>query len=102
MSQQVKVIGYTGTDSPEYQKHFKAVHFCITNDLSFPIETSEFFKGKINGDSLEDFKKEALLNQIRYGFEVKIPQNCNKTLGEIWINTKDIPSTVTEICVKIV
>ncbi len=46
---------YSGKESSEFQKHYKSVKFCIENELSFTIETVNFFKGKIDcGDSQKE------------------------------------------------
>ena len=55
MSTTINVTAYSGKQSKEFQKHYKAVKFCIENDLSYPKETSEFFKGKIYNLNLEDY-----------------------------------------------
>lgn len=102
MSVQVIVKGFTGKEVPEFQKHFESVQFCIERELSFPKETVEFFKGKIEEEDLESFNRKDLLDKIRYGFDVKIPQHYNKSIGQIWINTKDIPSYVSELCIKLI
>ncbi len=47
---------YSGKESSEFQKHYKSVKFCIENELSFPIETVNFFKGKIDCGALKKGK----------------------------------------------
>ena len=94
----LSVSGYLSKNNPDYQKHFKAVKFCIENNLSFPKETSEFFKGSINGDDLEDYKKDSLIELIENGKEVEIPV---EDLGyEQRIKVSDIPHGVDMIIVK--
>lgn len=53
MSVTLSIRAFSGKESPEFQKHFKAVQFCLENQLSFPKETSEFFKGKVEGEDLD-------------------------------------------------
>ena len=52
MSTTLYVKGYTGKNNTEFLKHFEAVKFCIERDLSFPKETSEFFRDKIEGEKV--------------------------------------------------
>ena len=47
MSVSLNATAYSSKESKEFQKHYNAVKFCIENELSFPKETSEFFKGKL-------------------------------------------------------
>lgn len=61
MSTSINVKAYSGKGSKEFQKHLGAVKYCIENELSFPKETSEFFKGKLGGDDLEDIKPNHIL-----------------------------------------
>ncbi len=100
MGASISVIGYSSKESKEFQKHYKAVAFCIENGLSYPKETSEFFKGKIHGDDLEDYSKEHILESIENGVEVKLPLNENRNNGEIKIKISDIPSEVDVLVIK--
>ena len=101
MSVSLSVIGYSSKDSKEFQKHYKAVQFCIENQLSFPKETSEFFKGKVGGDDLEDYSGDYLLKKLENGVEVKL----NLVRGNSWegikIKVSEIPSGVDEIIVSL-
>ena len=101
MSVSVSVNGYSSVENPEFQKHFKAVKFCIENNLSFPKETSEFFKGRVCGDDLEDLKPEAILEYIQHGLETKLPKTTSKNGEEIRIKVSDIPKDVDVIIVKL-
>ena len=67
MSVSLNATAYSSKESKEFQKHYNAVKFCIENELSFPKETSDFFKGKIGGDNLEDVKPEAIIKHIENG-----------------------------------
>ena len=101
MSVSLKVTAYSGKESKEFQKHFNAVKFCIENELSYPKETSEFFKGKIQGDDLEDISNEYILEYIQNGVEVPLKTTGNKWGNEIRIKVSEIPSSVDEIVVNL-
>lgn len=75
--------------------------FCIENDLSYPKETSEFFKGKCGGDNLEDIKKECILDYIQDGVEIPLDTHRNLKTKETIIKVSEIPKEVDEIVVKI-
>lgn len=95
------VKAYSGKGSKDFQKHYNAVKFCIENELSYPKETSEFFKGKINGDDLEDIKPSAILKEIENGIEVPLKMKTGGEYGQIIIKVSDIPSSVDEIIVSV-
>jgi len=99
MSVSIEIKAYAGKDSKEFQKHFKAVQFCLENDLSYPVETSNFFKGKLDGSDLEDIKNEYILQYIVDGVQVPI-----KITGgnEKHIKIADIPKEVDEIVIKLI
>ena len=71
MSVSLNATAYSSKESKEFQKHYNAVKFCIENELSFPKETSEFFKGKLGGDDLEDIKPEAILGYLKMEYQLK-------------------------------
>lgn len=91
MSVSLNVTAYSSKESKEFQKHYNAVKFCIENELSFPKETSEFFKGKIGGDNLEDVKSEAIIKYIENGVSMPIPLEYSDNQSKIYIRVKDIP-----------
>ena len=98
MSTSISIKAYSSTENQIFQKHLKAVKFCIENELSFPKETSEFFKGKLGGDNLEDFKPTSILRYIENGVEVPIKVRSLGFNGcEYEIKTSDIPSEVNVI-----
>jgi hypothetical protein len=101
MSVSLNVTAYSSKESKEFQKHFNAVKFCIENGLSYPKETSEFFKGKIHGDDLEDISNEYILEHIQNGVEVPLNTTGNKWGNEIRIKVSEIPSSADEIVVKL-
>ncbi|MFN9318982.1 MAG: hypothetical protein ACK58Q_00140 [Chitinophagales bacterium] len=89
MSVSLNVTAYSSKESKEFQKHYNAVKFCIENELSFPKETSDFFKGKIGGDSLEDIQPNSILKYIENGVEIKMPLEYEN--GKVFIRVKEIP-----------
>jgi hypothetical protein len=89
MSVSLTVTAYSSKESKDFQKHFNAVKFCIENELSFPKETSEFFKGKVCGDDLEDINSDAILKYIENGVQMKIPLEYEN--GKVFIRVKEIP-----------
>ena len=91
---------YSGKQSSEFQKHYKSVSFCIENDLSYPIETVNFFKGKIDGGDLDDYDKDYLLEMISNGVEVPM-RHTNLNFSEIRILVSDIPPSVDELVIKL-
>ena len=101
MSVSLNVTAYSSKESKEFKKHFNAVKFCIENGLSYPKETSEFFKGKIHGDDLEDISNEYILEHIQNGVEVPLKTTGDKWGNEIRIKVSEIPSSVDEIVVKL-
>ncbi len=101
MSVSLNVTAYSSKESKEFQKHFKAVEFCIENGLSYPKETSEFFKGKIHGNDLEDISNKYILEHIQNGVEVPLNTTGDKWGNEIRIKVSEIPSSVDEIVVKL-
>jgi len=101
MSVSLNVTAYSSKESKEFQKHFNAVKFCIENGLSYPKETSEFFKGKIHGDDLENISNEYILEHIQNGVEVPLKTTGDKGGNEIRIKVSEIPSSVDEIIVKL-
>ncbi|MBK8746682.1 MAG: hypothetical protein IPM04_02150 [Saprospiraceae bacterium] len=98
MSTTLSVKGYKTKESPEFKKHYKAVEFCIENELTFPKETSEFFKGKIGGEDLENIRPGAILENLKHGVECVLP--CKQYSDEIHIRVSDIPSYVDLIIVE--
>ena len=104
MSVDISIKAYSGKNNPEFQKHYKAVQFCVENDLSYPKETSEFFRGKIDGDDLEDYEIDYIEDYIKDGIEVplKFEENEADVYGYVYrIKVSDIPKEVDEIVVKL-
>jgi len=101
MSSDIKVQAFAGKNSDEFQKHYKAVLFCIQNELSYPKETSEFFKGKVGGDNLEDIEEDSILQYIENGVEIPLKTTGDEFGNEIRFNVSDIPDGVDEIVVSL-
>ena len=97
MGSTIEIKGYTGKTNPEFTKHLKAVEFCFENDLSLPIETSEFFRGKVDGGNIEDCTKEVALDYVRKGLQ--IPLRVERFGVDYIIKVKEIPTSVDEIVV---
>jgi hypothetical protein len=103
MSREISIKAYSDSNNPEFQKHLKAVKFCIENDLSFPKETSEFFKGKVGGDNLEDIKRDCILSYIENGVEVFMNlTSYMEDFQEFHIKVSDIPKEASLIIIKYV
>lgn len=101
MSVSLSIQGFASKNNPEFQKHYNAVVFCIENNLSFPKETSEFFKGKIGGDDLEDVIPEAIMKHIENGVEIELT-TYRVASHECHIKVADIPTGTDTIIVKLV
>ena len=100
MSTKLKVKAYSNKTNKEFNKHYNAVKFCLENNLSFPIETSEFFKGKIDGCDLEDFHESIQLSLIGNGTEISIKTHCSDYHNVI-IYPCDIPDEVDKIIISL-
>ena len=101
MSLSINVNAYSSKENSQFQKHFKAVQFCIENELSFPKETSLFFKGKLDGDDLEDIEPNSILKYIENGVEVKFNKEYANGGNKIFIRLKEIPNYVDVIVVEL-
>lgn len=95
----LKISAYSGKESKEFQKHYKAVQFCIEHELSYPKETSEFFKGKLNGDNLEDIAPEYVLKYIENGVQMKMEVEYERK--KVFIRVKEIPVGCDTIIVEL-
>jgi hypothetical protein len=96
----INIQAYSGKYSEEFNKHLEAVKFCIERGLSYPAETSEFFKGKVCGDNLEDIQPSAVLQYIENGVPVNLPyEKVGYDAANIYI--ADIPKEVDVIKVSI-
>jgi hypothetical protein len=100
MSVGLNAKAFSTWENKEFQKHLKAVKFCIENELSFPIETSNFFKGKIGGDNLEDVNRNSILKYIENGCETNMPFRYFKN-SEVHIRPAEIPKYVDLIIVSL-
>ena len=101
MSVSVNVRAFAGKNSKEFVKHYKAVMFCIENQLSYPKETFEFFRGKVGGGDLDDYTPEGILEYIKNGIEVDLITSGEVEYGEgMRIKVSDIPKEVDEIIIS--
>jgi hypothetical protein len=101
MGVSLSATAYSSTESKEFQKHYNAVKFCIENGLSYPKETSDFFKGKIGGDDLEDIEEEGILEYIQNGVEVPLKTTGDKWGNEVRIKVSEIPAEADLIIVRL-
>ena len=97
----MNVKAFAGKNSEEFQKHYKIVAFCIENKVSYPKETSDFFKGTLDGDNLEDFNNDYVLEKIKNGIEIDFKKTRDGYGNEIRFNVSDIPHGVDEIVVTL-
>lgn len=101
MSTSLNITAFSGKNSPEFQKHFKAVKFCVEHGLSFPAETSEFFKGRVGlEENLEDFQPEYLVENIENGIRVPLKFSVDAYHQKI-INVSEIPKEVDTIVIEL-
>jgi len=101
MSVSINIQAFAGKNSEEFQKHYKAVKFCIENELSYPKETSEFFKGKVGCDDLEDIEPSSILKYIENGVKIPLKTTGDGYGNEIRFNVSDIPNGVDEILISL-
>jgi hypothetical protein len=101
MGVSLSATAYSSTESKEFQKHYNAVKFCVENGLSYPKETSDFFKGKIGGDDLEDIEEEGILEYIQNGVEVPLKTTGDKWGNEVRIKVSEIPAEADLIIVRL-
>jgi len=102
MGASLSVQGFADVENPEYQKHYKAVSFCVENGLSLPKETSDFFKGKVGMDDLEDIRKESWVDAVNHGLSVELPLTKIDNWGLVKeIKVSDIPKEVDRIIISI-
>ena len=65
MSTSINIKAYSSKNNKEFQRHYNVVMCCIENSVSFPKETSEFFKGKVVY-KLADLKRDKFYGQFPY------------------------------------
>lgn len=100
MGADIFITGFSSKDDKLFQKHYEAVKFCIKNGLSYPKETTEFFKGKLSGEDLEDWSDEAILEFLENGVSVSL-KNCLSQDPDRWdyhiLKVSKIPKGTDEI-----
>jgi len=97
MGASLSLHGYASKEDPEFKKHLKSVKFCIENDLLYPKETSEFFKGKMHVDNLEDWNRINILEFLEDRMYIKLPTIDDAYGNRVTIKVADIPEWVVEI-----
>ena len=83
MSVSLSIKAYSDKTNPEFKKHLKAVEFCVENELSFPKETTEFFKGKVDGNDLDSILPEYIVDYIENGIEIPMVFSTKNRVEEI-------------------
>lgn len=101
MGVSLSVKAFSSVENKEFQKHYSVVEFCIKNELSFPKETSEFFKGKINGDDLEDYNREYILENIKDGVPQDLIIHSDEYGYTKTIYVSEIPKEVDKIIISL-
>lgn len=102
MSVTLSVKAFADKDSKEFQKHFNAVKFCVENELSYPIETSKFFEGKVDGENLDDLTPKYALECLENGMELDLHFDRDRYSNEVRIKVSDIPEEANEIIIRLV
>lgn len=90
---------YSTKESDDYQKHVKAVKFCIENGLSYPKETNEFFRNNVPEEDLNSYQPKTVLESIKDGVRLPMHYDGNHDMTQIRIRICDIPPTADEIIV---
>ena len=100
MSMSLSIRGYYGTENKEFKKHAEAVAFCVKNELSLPLETSEFFKGKVEGEDLEAYHREGWVGLISNGLEISLGLKGGISNRKV-IDLKSLPKNLETIIVEL-
>lgn len=80
----------------------KQLNFVLKNNLSYPKETSEFFKGRVEDGNLEDYKQDSILEYIKNGIEISLPlKSLDDFNDEFSLDVKKIPKECDKIIIKI-
>ena len=101
MSTSINIKAYSSKNNKEFQRHYNVVMCCIENSVSFPKETSEFFKGKVDDGDLEDYTPQYLLDYISNGVEVPLKIYSASPNDERTIKVSEIPKEVDIIVIKL-
>jgi len=102
MSVSINITAHSSKESEQFKRHYQAVEMCIKLDLSFPIETQEFFKGSLDGEDLNDIRPEYILNMLQYGISVELPLHAaDKYSQSFIIKVSEIPKSVDRILVEL-
>ncbi len=101
MSLTLEVLAFSGKENKEYLKHFNAVKFCVENELSYPIETKEFFKGKVNGYDLDEINRPHVLNYLKEGVSVPLKYTYDRLVNEVKIKVSEITPSAELIIIKL-
>ena len=100
MSVTLNIRGYSGKESKRFQQQLAVVKSCIENEIDFPEETKEFFKGKVDGlYDLNEVQRSVILKGIENGIEVNLPTYGSNDYYKIKV--ADIPKEVTDIIISL-
>lgn len=94
MSCYIVARAHADNTSKNYQRHLRAVKFCVENNLSLPKETSKYFKS----ENLEDYKKDTWAERIENGFSTLHLGSAQQYLE---IPIEDIPEDTKKIIIQL-
>lgn len=97
----MSISAYSSRENKEFLKHYEAVKFCILHKLSFPKETSEFFKGHMGGDDLEDVTDRYIMSILENGIELDLKSTADSFGNEIKVMVSDIPAEAEYLIVRL-
>lgn len=102
MSLSINIDGLSDKSNPEFAKHLKVVEFCIANEVSYPKETSEFFKGQVHGEDIDDIvPSQEVIDVIKDGLVVEIHDAMATEAGRFYIQVDKLPKSVSVIRVSL-
>lgn len=87
-------------DSKEFKKHFSIVKMCAEHGVSYPKETLEFFEESIDGESIDEYDPEYVIERLSDGIEMKVVTKTDYNNSKITLNVKDIPEGADKIIVE--
>lgn len=100
MSVTLSVKAYSDNTNPLFVRHYNVVKACIENNIDFPEQTKEFFRGKIElCADLEDYKQAAILGVLHNGIQIPLAMTTDTYNSSITIDVASIPKEVTKIVV---
>ena len=102
MSVSLHIEGFTGLTNEEYKKHYEALEYCLTRGLTPPVETLEFFEGKLGGCGVKELSVKGALDYAKKGTYVSLKDSITEIdSSEVQIDVSRIPKETEVIIVKI-